>query len=152
VTLHSETIIRKFIDEYKVTFEGNVVGKRGNLKPFANNCHMGYLKVKLYSDGGKSNKTFLLHRLIWTYFNGDIPEGMQIDHIDGNHLNNHLDNLQVITQKENIRKRPTTHLTLDQVESIKPRVTGKLPYGELTRIAKEYNVPVDTIKTIRKGL
>lgn len=42
-----------------------------------------------------------VHRLVWEAFNGPIPEGMQINHLDENPLNNRLDNLSLVTPKEN---------------------------------------------------
>ena len=51
------------------------------------------------------NKKFLVHRVVWEAFNGDIPENMIIDHIDGNGQNNALNNLQLITQSENLARR-----------------------------------------------
>lgn len=42
-----------------------------------------------------------VHRIVWETFNGEIPEGMQIDHIDNNRQNNALFNLQLVTPKEN---------------------------------------------------
>ena len=33
--------------------------------------------------------------------NGKIPNGMQIDHIDHNKTNNKIDNLRLVTPKEN---------------------------------------------------
>lgn len=45
----------------------------------------------------------LLHRIIWKAFNGEIPEGMEIDHIipikDGG--TNDLSNLRILTHKQN---------------------------------------------------
>ena len=35
-------------------------------------------------------------------FNGPIPEGMQVNHIDENTLNNNLENLNLMTPSENI--------------------------------------------------
>lgn len=37
-----------------------------------------------------------LHRYIWEYYNGEIPEGYHIHHIDGNKANNDIDNLELI--------------------------------------------------------
>lgn len=50
-------------------------------------------------------KHFLVHRVVWESFNGAIKEGCDIHHIDGNPENNALDNLQMITHRENLRKR-----------------------------------------------
>ena len=49
-------------------------------------------------------KKFLVHRYVYEAFNGKIPEGYTIDHIDQNPQNNNIDNLQCITKQENIKK------------------------------------------------
>lgn len=46
-------------------------------------------------------KRYLTHRLIYAYFNGDIEDTLKIDHINGNKLNNHIDNLRKVTVQEN---------------------------------------------------
>lgn len=51
------------------------------------------------------NKKILVHRAVWEAFNGPIPEGLDIDHIDGDPSNNSLSNLQAISHSENIKKR-----------------------------------------------
>ena len=45
----------------------------------------------------------LVHRIIWTLFYGEVPDGFVIDHIDGDSLNNIISNLRLITQAENRR-------------------------------------------------
>jgi hypothetical protein len=42
----------------------------------------------------------LEHRVLWIYFNGPIPFGYEIDHKDGNQLNNDLGNLRLATSSE----------------------------------------------------
>lgn len=48
-------------------------------------------------------KCYYVHRLIWTTFNGEIPEGMEIDHIIPikNGGTDSLSNLRLVTHKEN---------------------------------------------------
>ena len=41
---------------------------------------------------------------VWDTHKGDIPEGKQIDHIDGNTSNNSIDNLQLLTPRQNMTK------------------------------------------------
>lgn len=60
----------------------------------------GYVQVGLKCIDGKK-RNFRWHRVIYIYFNGDIPEGMQINHIDENKQNNALSNLNLMTPKEN---------------------------------------------------
>jgi hypothetical protein len=41
-------------------------------------------------------------RIVWTMFNGEIPDGMSIDHIDCDPLNNRIDNLRVVDHVTNM--------------------------------------------------
>lgn len=45
----------------------------------------------------------LAHRIIWQMHNGPIPQGMMVDHIDGNPFNNRLENLRLATAHDNMR-------------------------------------------------
>ena len=61
----------------------------------------GYYKVRLSNNG--IVKDFIVHRLVYELFSGvSIPESCVIDHIDGNKLNNYIDNLRCITNSENV--------------------------------------------------
>jgi hypothetical protein len=46
-------------------------------------------------------KAYPAHRVIWEMFNGPIPEGLFIDHIDRDKLNNKLDNLRLVDKTQN---------------------------------------------------
>lgn len=41
-----------------------------------------------------------LHIYIWEYYNGDVPKGYHVHHIDHDKNNNEIDNLMLITAKE----------------------------------------------------
>lgn len=60
----------------------------------------GYLQVCLYKDGKR--KYLKVHRLVWEAFNGPIPNGMQINHINEDKTDNRLENLNLMTCKENL--------------------------------------------------
>lgn len=59
----------------------------------------GYTKVKY------QGKQYFAHRVIWEMNNGPIPEGQEIDHIDGNKSNNCIENLRLANRSQNCANR-----------------------------------------------
>jgi len=52
------------------------------------------------------NKTvWIAHRILWVIRNGDIDAGLEIDHIDGNALNNSVENLRLVSTSVNNRNQ-----------------------------------------------
>lgn len=49
----------------------------------------------------KKWRTRFVHRLVWLAFCGETPEGLELDHIDNNSLNDALTNLRVVTRSQN---------------------------------------------------
>ena len=68
------------------------------LKPRLNN--KGYYEIGLRKQSIR--KFYCVHRLVWIAFNGQIPEGYEINHLDERPVNNALSNLSLVTHKENI--------------------------------------------------
>lgn len=52
-----------------------------------------------------NHKRYYTHRIVWEMAFGPIPDGMCIDHLDGNGLNNRLANLRITTLSGNQRNR-----------------------------------------------
>jgi hypothetical protein len=50
-------------------------------------------------------KRWPIHRMAWVLTQGPIPDGYEIDHIDGNRANNKLTNLRLVTRSENNQNR-----------------------------------------------
>ena len=57
---------------------------------------LGYLKVQF------NKQRYYVHRLIWEFFNGEIPCGYEVDHVDGNPSNNKIENLRLLTHTQNL--------------------------------------------------
>lgn len=83
-------------DGYIVNVEtGNV------LKPHIH-PRTGYANVWLHRDGEKQ-RTFTVHSLIARAFCHKEHDGQEVNHIDGNKLNNRADNLEWVDHSENLR-------------------------------------------------
>lgn len=59
----------------------------------------------LDEDGNHIRKYPTVHRLVYETFHGKIEEGMEVDHINNDKLDNSLANLQLLTRYENGVKR-----------------------------------------------
>lgn len=62
-------------------------------------CKEGYTRV------GYKRRYYYVHRIIWEMHNGPIPNGMFIDHINGDRMDNRIENLRVVTRAINGRNR-----------------------------------------------
>jgi hypothetical protein len=71
----------------------------------------GYFKLNLHKDSKR--KTFLLHQIVAMAFLSHKPCGLKkvVDHIDENITNNKVDNLQLLTCRENVRRVPKDKYT-----------------------------------------
>lgn len=57
----------------------------------------GYLAVGIE----ELNRKIKAHRIIWEMINGPIPDGLVVDHINRKRADNRLENLRVVTRRDN---------------------------------------------------
>ncbi|WP_404354604.1 HNH endonuclease signature motif containing protein [Exiguobacterium aurantiacum] len=105
-------------------------------------------------------KTLSSHRIVATYYHPNPENKPQVNHIDGNKANNHPDNLEWVTAKENRRHAFDTGLqkpvrgmdnvnakvTLEQAAAIRIRRNHKKE--TLSSIAARYGIRYQTVWSI----
>ena len=157
--------LKGYEDSYQISDSGRIFTKRrliGNQIYYGKELipqltSDGYLKVTL-SNNCKSKK-YYLHRLVAIQFLDNLDNLPQVNHIDGNKLNNSITNLEWCTKQENqnhaIRtglmqrgqERPSAKLTEQQVLEIY-KLKGVLKAQD---IADTYKVSKNTINCILRG-
>ncbi len=95
--------MRYYNDDYVVNEYGELYSLFGfklrKLKPYKNK--RGYLMYRLRLNGKTVHKS-AHHLSYWVNIGKfDTSDGLQIDHIDGNKLNNHYTNLRRVTPRDN---------------------------------------------------
>lgn len=115
-----------------------------------------YERVYLSKDGIK--KQMRVHRLVAQSFIPNPDNKQQVNHIDGNKLNNNVNNLEWVTGSENLKHaidiglyKPnnTRKLSDEQALDVLKRLNNKELIKE---IAKLYNVTTMTIKNIKNRI
>ena len=113
-----------FEDKYLVDRSGQFWHLDGRKKNTPQNKE-GYriLTVEKNINGKRKRKRKPAHQVVWQSFNGPIPDNLIIDHIDRQPDNNALDNLRLVTTREN---RVNSKKRIDGKHS---RYVGVLPCG-----------------------
>lgn len=88
---------------YSILEDGTIIGKMGRpIKPRINGT--GYLIITLLIGGRR--KHVLVHRLVASkYCECKNKDANDVNHKDGNKLNNHKDNLEWLTRRQNANHR-----------------------------------------------
>lgn len=140
------------IDDYEITKDGRIINKHNGrtVKPQMNGT--GYCRVSI---GGKLQ---FVHRLVATKYIPNPENLPQVNHKDGNKLNNSVDNLEWVSNRDNSlhalkngwmrieENHQFAKLNRKQVQFIKS-------HDEMSRkeLAELFNVSPRTITDIRKG-
>jgi hypothetical protein len=96
------------MEEFKIAFEDYEISNFGNCRRNGKEIkgsiqNRGYKYIQLQRDSKRIN--LLFHHLVAKCFIGERPNDLVIDHIDRNKLNNNVENLRYITQKENMKNQ-----------------------------------------------
>jgi hypothetical protein len=167
--------IPEFKGRYLASSDGHIyttINTRGNKLPTPKRLketmtQWKYLHVQIRWEGRNRGK--LVHVLIAQAFLGE-KNGLVCNHLDGNRINNRIDNLEYCTQSENVLhafrlglKNPArgeriwkAALTADVIPQIRKEVAelrknGRAPYRSMDILAKKYGVTPSALDHIAKG-
>jgi hypothetical protein len=86
--------IKGYDYKYQIDEFGNIFKNNKSVSTFISK--QGYLRVSL------NRKKYSVHKLVALNFIGDC-NGLQVNHKDGNKLNNHYTNLEYLTPSDNLK-------------------------------------------------
>lgn len=154
---------------YSASNEGRIRSEpieTGGPGPTRGNILKQYLKRKGYHGvsilvPGRKKADGMVHRLVYLAFNGPIPAGMTVNHKDTNKSNNTPDNLELMTNAENVKhgfangcygkrlgtKNNMAKLTEDAARDIKT----SYPAISVRDLCKKYGVTKHAIYNVING-
>jgi predicted XRE-type DNA-binding protein len=147
-------------DKYLITETGSIIVKATQQVRKLQTDKQGYAFIVLLNDSKDGNKyaSKSVHRLVALEFLANPDNKPEVNHIDGNKLNNCVTNLEWVTRKENM-KHAKEHGLLPQGEKhsqakLKEKevreICSHLVNGELeqAQIAELYSVSRQTVTNI----
>lgn len=96
---------------YEVSTEGQVRNKLTQYILKGRPSKSGYLQVSLKEDETQKFKNQYIHRLVAQQFLANEENKREVNHKDGNKLNNNLNNLEWVTSSENQKHRHQIGIT-----------------------------------------
>ena len=135
--------------KYLINENGTVYGTKNNIimKTFFDKG--GYKRITLRDDTGKKH-TRSIHHLVLSAFNEPEYKRLKdsyvkgqndylvVNHIDSNRTNNHISNLEVVTQQENIKHAVEYGNTISRPVMIKFLDNGEVKYFSTMTDASRY--------------
>lgn len=123
---------------YEVSNQGRVKNvRRGKVVKSSPNV-WGYLGLSLYNDGNCKRHT--IHRLVAEAFIKNDEGKKEVNHIDGDKLNNCSDNLEWVTRSENMTHAHENGLAdMSKAYKKSPKTRGKEIYVYDKQTEKEAN-------------
>ena len=117
----------------------------------------GYLRLQFTADGKRYG--IGAHRVVWMVANRRfIPEGMEVNHKDGNKSNNRPTNLEIVLRAFNVAhglhqlggmsRRQTAGAKLTPNQVLEVRELCRLRAFPKAEIARQYGVTVKTVRNI----
>ena len=137
VTLNHDIFYQHNIyTNYSANEMGQVHNEKTNRVSFGTKHPSGYLRITLTQIGLPPQKCYI-HRFIFECIKGQIPDKMQINHIDSNRQNNCIYNLELVTRSENVKHAHKAKKSKTKFESIKLDIKMKESDDDFTDEEKQ---------------
>lgn len=140
----NEQVMDVNIDKYKklylITNKGRCFSKKTNYE-LSTRLLSGYKCVGLWNDGHSEKENLHIHYLMYISFKDNYDKNKVIDHIDGNKLNNNLNNLRCITYSENTKNAYINNDNMNKQEIIQA-------FDKNNNLIKEFNKTLDAMNFI----
>jgi hypothetical protein len=118
-------------------YENNQLVSKKTGKAYCNYDRDGYIRVRF------EGKEYRAHRLIWEMHYGPIPEGMLVDHIDRNPLNNCISNLRLATRQQNNSNKSAMTDLPKGVTKYGDKYRARIQYKGTTYSLGSFDSPVE---------
>ncbi len=132
-----------------------IIRNRKTKKVIGNISNMGYIKVTVRGTSTDQVRSYG-HRFVYEVFHGLIPNGLVINHINNVKTDNRLENLELVTQQENVKKGRGGGINFScpakPVVSLNPETKDKIKFKSITAAAKHYNITPMSIKFVADGV
>lgn len=145
-------------DYYVVYSDGRVYSEKSKIFLKQSKDKYGYAVIRPVGKDGKPKNRFIHRLVLGCYADHKNRENLTVNHIDGDKLNNRLENLEWATIEENNLhaiatglngktgdKNPNAKLSLSDVETILTLLESK----NCSEIAREFGVTPKTISNIK---
>ena len=125
----------------------------GIVRHIENKRDIGYLQIGIRDQGIK--KGYQKHRFIFECFHGKINDvKLVVDHINNIKIDNRLQNLQLLTQSQNIKK---DHQKGEKRPPIRVRATNinsgeSFDYDGITKCGKGLDIDISSICRVLNGI
>ena len=136
--------IHPIFSKYAASKDGEILNVKTGRILKKNLTDQGYYQFQI-NDKQKmiKPKNYYVHRFEWECVRGVIPEGFVIDHIDSVKTNNKIENLQLLTVSENIRKGNSKPLLSFNIKNHKQK-----NYENITSASLELDISFSIISNI----
>lgn len=144
-----EQIVWKSLENYS-KYQISNAGQVKNIntkKLIKGTISQGYLRVRLYPDDNDKPKNFRVHRIVAELFCDNENNYTIVNHVDCNKLNNHADNLEWVTTRQNTRHATQNgKMSVNNQRKVRRICSKTKKVKEYDSITEAYQNNMDKIK------